>query len=129
MDGEIKLDRYKRHDIEIVVDRLAIPKSSENSDENLRLAESVETGLSVGQGVINVAIVGGVDKEGGTEEQFERVFSEHFACPYDSFSFEEVEPRTFSFNSPHGACKRCTGLGVQMQVDPALVIPDRTLSL
>ena len=129
LDGEIKLDRYKRHDIEIVVDRLAIPKSSENSDENLRLAESVETGLSVGQGVINVAIVGGVDKEGGTEEQFERVFSEHFACPYDSFSFEEVEPRTFSFNSPHGACKRCTGLGVQMQVDPALVIPDRTLSL
>lgn len=132
LDDQIKLNKNKRHDIDIVIDRLIVPDNNKNADANLRLAESVETGLSVGQGVINVAIsldIDGSDDHDGKGDRSERVFSEHFACPYDAFSFEEIEPRTFSFNSPHGACKRCTGLGVEMQVDPALVIPDRTLSL
>ncbi len=125
LDETIDLDKNKRHDIDVVVDRVVVPEPGESDGASLRLAESVETALAAGQGVMHVATV----TRGDEEEAPERIFSEHFACPYDGFSFGEIEPRTFSFNSPHGACSRCTGLGVEMQVDPALVIPDRTKSV
>ena len=124
LDDTIDLDKNKRHDIDVVVDRVVVPEPG-SEGASLRLAESVETALAAGQGVMHVATVA----RQGEEEEPERIFSEHFACPYDGFSFGEIEPRTFSFNSPHGACSRCTGLGVEMQVDPALVIPDRTKSV
>ena len=125
LDETIVLDKNKRHDLDIIVDRVVVPEPGADEGASLRLAESVETALKAGQGVMHVATVAGPD--GGEEP--ERIFSEHFACPYDGFSFGELEPRTFSFNSPHGACSRCTGLGVEMQVDPELVIPDRTKSV
>ena len=124
LDESIALDKNKRHDIDVVVDRVVVPERG-SGGASLRLAESVETALAAGQGVMHVATV----PRAGEDEAPERIFSEHFACPYDGFSFGELEPRTFSFNSPHGACSRCTGLGVEMQVDPALVIPDRTKSV
>ena len=125
LDETIELDKNKRHDIDVVVDRVVVPEPGAGDGASLRLAESVETALAAGQGVMHVATVA----RAGEEEVPERIFSEHFACPYDGFSFGEIEPRTFSFNSPHGACPRCTGLGAEMQVDPALVIPDRTKSV
>ena len=124
LDEAIDLDKNKRHDIDVVVDRVVVPDPGESDGASLRLAESVETALAAGQGVMHVATVPRAE-----EDAEERIFSEHFACPYDGFSFGEIEPRTFSFNSPHGACSRCTGLGVEMRVDPGLVIPDRTKSV
>ena len=124
LDEGIELDRNKRHDIDVVVDRVVAPEAEGSGDARLRLAESVETALAAGQGVMHVATA---PRAG--EEAEERIFSEHFACPYDGFSLGEIEPRTFSFNSPHGACQRCTGLGVEMRVDPALVVPDRTRTI
>ena len=124
LDESIELDRNKRHDIDVVVDRVVAPEAEGSGDARLRLAESVETALAAGQGVMHVATA---PRAG--EEAEERIFSEHFACPYDGFSLGEIEPRTFSFNSPHGACQRCTGLGVEMRVDPALVVPDRTRTI
>ena len=125
LDETIELDKNKRHDIDIVIDRVVVPEPGKDEGASLRLAESVETALKAGQGVMHVATVPRPDEE----PEPERIFSEQFACPYDGFSFGELEPRTFSFNSPHGACARCTGLGVEMQVDPELVIPDRTKSV
>ncbi len=125
LDETIVLDKNKRHDLDIVVDRVVVPEPGADEGASLRLAESVETALKAGQGVMHVATLPRPD----IAEEPERIFSEHFACPYDGFSFGELEPRTFSFNSPHGACSRCTGLGVEMQVDPELVIPDRTKSV
>ena len=124
LDEGIELDRNKRHDIDVVVDRVVAPEAEGSGDARLRLAESVETALAAGQGVMHVATA---PRAGEAAE--ERIFSEHFACPYDGFSLGEIEPRTFSFNSPHGACQRCTGLGVEMRVDPALVVPDRTRTI
>ncbi|GIW13385.1 MAG: UvrABC system protein A [Tepidiforma sp.] len=122
------LDKKKRHDIDVVVDRLVVPEPGADPAASSRIADSVEQALKVGQGVIIVGYAGGAP-EGAPEPPAERIFSEHFACPYDGTSIGEIEPRTFSFNSPHGACPRCTGLGVEMQIDPALVIPDRTKSI
>ena len=124
LDEEIALDKKKRHDIDVVVDRLVVPAPGSDADTTSRVADSVETALKLGQGVMHVAHAG--------EKAFaptERVFSEHFACAYDGTSIGELEPRTFSFNSPHGACPKCTGLGLEMQVDPQLIIPDRTKSI
>jgi len=121
LDDEIALDKRRRHDIDIVVDRLVVPEAGSDPSATSRIADSVETALKVGQGVMQVALY--------ESKEPERVFSEHFACPYDGASIGEIEPRTFSFNSPHGACSQCTGLGVEMQIDPSLVIPDRSKSL
>ncbi len=135
LDDEIALDKNKRHDVDVVVDRLIVPEPGTDSQSTSRIADSVETALKLGAGVMVVAVVADAGKKGGRRghaagrPELERVFSEHFACPYDGWSFGEIEPRTFSFNSPHGACARCTGLGVERQVDPALVIPDRAKSL
>ena len=111
----VQLDKNKKHTIEVVVDRLQI-----EGDENAaRLADSVETALKLGSGVVLVKVLGGE----------ESLFSEHFACVYCGISLGEIAPRTFSFNSPYGACPACTGLGCKLEIDPNLVIPDRRLSV
>ncbi|MCC6382074.1 MAG: excinuclease ABC subunit UvrA [Dehalococcoidia bacterium] len=127
LDEEIGLDKKRRHDVDVVVDRLVVPEPGTDPTATSRIAESVETALKVGQGTMIVAPATAVG--GPVVGAEERVFSEHFACPYDGTSIGEIEPRTFSFNSPHGACPKCTGLGLEMQVDPQLVIPDRSKSI
>ena len=111
----LALDKQKWHYIDIVVDRLIVRGDTETS----RVTESVETALREGEGVLTVAREGDDDL----------VFSEQFACVACGISLPEIEPRTFSFNSPHGACSTCTGLGYQLEVDPSLVIQNRSLSL
>jgi len=105
---EFQLDKYKKHSIEAVVDRLVTGQPEDKS----RIADSVETALKLGAGVVLVAIEGGE----------ELLFSEHFACVHCGISLGEIAPRTFSFNSPHGACRECTGLGVKLEIDPELVL-------
>ncbi len=125
---EIKLDRYKQHTIEVVVDRLIVPElvSGDNdigiNPDTGRVADSVEQALKLGSGTVIVATMDGDNSE-------DMIFSEHFACVYDNISLGEIEPRTFSFNSPHGACPECTGLGHRLEVDPDLVIPNKSLSI
>jgi excinuclease ABC subunit A len=115
LSDEFHLDKNKKHSIEAVVDRLVIGQSGSQS----RIADSVETALKLGAGVVLVSIVGGE----------ELLFSEHFACIYDGISLGEITPRSFSFNSPHGACPACTGLGIKLEIDPDLVIPNKELSI
>jgi excinuclease ABC subunit A len=115
LSEEIQLDKNKKHTIEAVVDRLVMGQSGNQS----RIADSVETALKLGAGVVLVSIV---DDE-------ELLFSEHFACVYCGVSLGEIAPRTFSFNSPHGACPACTGLGVKLEMEPDLVIPNKELSI
>ncbi len=122
VNEDVKLDRYKQHTIEAVVDRLVIKQGS-NGDHN-RIADSIETALKLGGGVVIVSV-----QSDGNKESQDQVFSEHFSCPYDNISIGEIEPRTFSFNTPHGACPACTGLGTQMELDPDLIIPSKELSL
>ena len=125
VDEEIELDRYKMHTIEAVVDRLIVRHGDGNGSgmDRTRLADSVETAIKLGGGVMMVADV--------TDGELVRdhLFSEHFACVHCGISLPEIEPRTFSFNSPHGACPACTGLGTELEIDPDLVIPDRGKSL
>ncbi|HVL54558.1 MAG TPA: excinuclease ABC subunit A, partial [Vitreimonas sp.] len=154
VDGEMydlteapKLDKYKRHTIEVIVDRFVVrhaeaPEGAERAPDGrpidpesgqpmpdpdaARLADSVETALRLGEGVVVIAPAPRDDEQPAFEE---RRYSERYTCPYDGFTMEELEPRTFSFNSPHGACPACTGLGTKLEIDPHLVIPDRTKSL
>jgi excinuclease ABC subunit A len=121
VDGEIRelseefqLDKYKKHSIEAVVDRLVVGQSGSQS----RIADSVETALKLGAGVVLVSIDGGE----------ELLFSEHFACVHCGINLGEIAPRTFSFNSPHGACRTCSGLGYKQEIDPELVL-NRELSI
>ncbi len=125
LDEDVVLDKKKKHDIDVVVDRLVVPEPGSDATATSRIADSVETALKVGSGVMIVALAGGR----ASDTDSERIFSEHFSCPYDGTSIGEIEPRTFSFNSPHGACPACTGLGVEMQIDPGLIMPDRSKSL
>ena len=122
VDEEIELDRYKMHTIEAIVDRLIVPQANGSSMDHTRLADSVETALRLGGGVIMVSDV-------SDDPPHDHLFSEHFACVHCGISLPEIEPRTFSFNSPHGACPACTGLGTELEIDPDLVIPDRSKSL
>jgi len=115
LSEDFDLDKYKQHNIEAVVDRLVI----EGRVQQGRLADSVETSLKLGGGVVLVEVLEGE----------ELLFSEHFACLRCGISLGEIEPRTFSFNSPHGACPACTGLGVKMEIDPDLVLPEKELSV
>ncbi len=120
--GELPaLKKYEKHDIEVVVDRLDVKESARR-----RLTDSVETALALSGGVV---VLDFVDLPDGDPHR-ERMFSEHLACLYDDLSFDELEPRSFSFNSPWGACPDCTGLGTRLEVDPELVITDpaRTLA-
>ena len=113
------LDKRKWHTIEIVVDRLATGADADTG----RVTDSVETALGMANGVVLVDIA---DREGKGGEM---LFSEHFACVHCGVSLGELEPRTFSFNNPHGACSACAGLGYKLEIDPDLVIPDKSLSL
>ena len=115
LSEEFQLDKNKKHTIEAVVDRLQIEKNGNAT----RLADSIETALKLGSGVVLVKILDGE----------ESLFSEHFACVYCGISLGEIAPRTFSFNSPYGACPACTGLGCKLEIDPNLVIPEKGLSL
>ena len=114
------LKKQEKHTIEVVVDRLAVKASARR-----RLTDSVETALGLGGGLVTLDFVDLPEDDPGRE----RLFSEHLACLYDDLSFEELEPRSFSFNSPFGACPGCTGLGTRLEVDPDLVVPDPSLSL
>jgi excinuclease ABC subunit A len=115
-----KLKKQEKHSIEVVVDRLVVRESSKR-----RLTDSVETALGLAGGLV---ILDFVDLPEDDQHR-ERTFSEHLACLYDDLSFEALEPRSFSFNSPYGACPECTGLGTRKEVDPELIVPDpeRTL--
>ena len=154
VDGEMvdigeapTLDRYRRHTIEVVVDRYVVrhaeapegaaraqdgrpidPRTGEvvPDPDAARLADSIETALRLGDGIVLIAPAPRGDEPPEFEE---RLYSERFTCPYDGFTMDELEPRNFSFNSPHGACPTCTGLGTQLVIDPALVIPDRSRSV
>ncbi len=118
VDEEIELDRYKMHTIEAVVDRLVIPQDDEEQDSfRSRLTDSVETALQLGDGTMIVNDVSANPPQ-------DLLYSEHFACPVCGISLPEIEPRTFSFNSPHGACPECQGLGTQLELDPELVVPN-----
>jgi excinuclease ABC subunit A len=128
IDGEIYeldslpvIDKNKKHDIEVVVDRLII-----NEDLGNRLADSIETALKLGEGLLIVEIL--EDQDDDTKNK-RITFSEKFCCPVSGFQLSEIEPRIFSFNSPFGACNACEGLGTELYFDPELVIPDQTLSL
>src|SRR5260221_6610155 len=120
--GELRaLKKYEKHDIEVVVDRLAVKESARR-----RLTDSVGTALGLSGGVVVLDFIDLPEND----PHRERMFSEHLACLYDDLSFDELEPRSFSFNSPWGACPDCTGLGTRMEVDPELVVsdPDQTLA-
>jgi excinuclease ABC subunit A len=136
VDEEIELDRYKMHTIEAVVDRLVVRRGDGRSDgdgdgdsphpggmDRTRLADSVETAIKLGGGVMKVTDVTDADAPR------DHLFSEHFACVHCGISLPEIEPRSFSFNSPHGACPACMGLGTELEVDSDLVIPDRSKAL
>jgi len=111
----IQLDKNKKHTVEAVVDRIVTGDESNRA----RIADSVETALKLGAGIVLVSIADGD----------EMLFSEHFACVNCGISLGEIAPRTFSFNSPHGACPTCTGLGIKLEIDPDLVIPNRELTI
>ncbi len=125
LSEDIPMEKYVKHDIEVVVDRLVIPGADAPSEsrhaDRSRLADSLETALKLGNGAVMVQ-----EMDANSPA---RLFSEHFACPDCGISLEEIEPRSFSFNNPHGACPDCTGLGTRLELDPDLVIPNRHLSL
>ncbi|MDA1096050.1 MAG: excinuclease ABC subunit UvrA [Chloroflexi bacterium] len=114
----ISLSKNIRHTVEVVVDRLVIP--ADRTELAGRVADSVETALKLGSGVMQVV---------NADTNEEMLFSEHFACVHCGISVGEIAPRTFSFNSPHGACSECTGLGFKLEIDPDLVIPNKDLSI
>jgi len=115
-----KLKKQEKHTIEVVVDRLAVKKESKS-----RITDSIETALKLASGLV---VLDFVDAK-ATDPEKERTFSEHMACHDCGLSFEEMEPRSFSFNSPFGACPECTGIGTRLEVDQDLVVPDDSLSL
>ena len=114
------LKKYEKHDLEVIVDRLAVKDTARR-----RLTDSVETALGLSGGVVVLDFIDLPDND----QHRERMYSEHLACLYDDLSFDELEPRSFSFNSPWGACPDCTGLGTKLEVDPELIVPDEAKSL
>jgi excinuclease ABC subunit A len=121
LDDGIELDKKLKHDIAVVVDRLVMRR-----DLRKRLADSVETAVALADGIVEIELVPRSDPPAPGRVM---TFSERFACLKCGTSMPELEPRIFSFNSPHGACERCTGLGHQMEIDPDLIVPDPSLSL
>jgi excinuclease ABC subunit A len=119
LEESIVLDKRYKHDISVVVDRLVM-----RHDLRKRLADSVETAVARADGMVDIEEIGADGEEGKVT-----TYSERFACLNCGTSMPELEPRMFSFNSPHGACPRCTGLGSQMEIDPELIVPDPSLSL
>jgi len=114
LSEEIKLDKNKKHTVEVVVDRLVVKEEIRS-----RLTDSLETALSVAGGLAVVSLPDGEDM----------MFSQNYACPDHGVSIEELEPRMFSFNNPYGACPKCTGLGIYLKVDPDLILPNKSLSI
>ena len=146
-DAPPKLDKYKRHSIEVVVDRYVVrhaeaPDGATRADDgrpidpqtgqvipdpdSSRLADSIETALRLGEGAVLIAPAPRDDEPADFEE---RRYSERYSCPYDGFTVDELEPRNFSFNSPHGACPACAGLGTKLEIDQGLLIPNPNKSL
>jgi excinuclease ABC subunit A len=126
LDEEITLDKKYKHSIEVVVDRLVVRRTDDDGNprpDGTRMADSIETALRLSDGNLLLLLPDAPKKEQ------ERIFSERYACPEHGGSYEEPAPRNFSFNSPHGACPGCTGLGSRLEIDPDLVIPDESLSL
>ncbi|HEY1828793.1 MAG TPA: excinuclease ABC subunit UvrA [Acidimicrobiales bacterium] len=121
--SEVNLARYETHTIEVVVDRLI-----RRDNMRQRLTESIETALALTGGTAEVLVMGS-GREGNEEDAEGITFSQHLACTHCGISFEEPAPRSFSFNSPYGACPNCAGLGTKFEVDPELVVPDDSLSL
>ncbi|MDO5836554.1 MAG: excinuclease ABC subunit UvrA [Methanobacterium sp.] len=119
LDDEFHLEKNFKHSIEVVVDRLVIRY---DRDFESRLADSVETALELGEGLL-------IGVYGNGEDTVEKIYSEHFACTDCGINFEEISPRMFSFNNPHGACPECNGLGSKLEIDADLVVPDPALSL
>ena len=124
VEEQFDLERYEWHDIDVVVDRLVTPEAGAEDAEatRQRISDSVEQALKLGEGVLLFA----------PEDRPEETFSEHFACPnttHPPYSVGEIEPRNFSFNSPHGACATCTGLGLRMELDSELVVPNPKLTI
>ncbi|HEV7134442.1 MAG TPA: excinuclease ABC subunit UvrA, partial [Gaiellaceae bacterium] len=113
-EGVPELDKKFKHSIDVVVDRLIM-----KPDLRLRLTQSIETATALGEGLVVISVVDGSDQ----------LFSQNFACPDHGVSLPELQPRIFSFNAPHGACPRCTGLGSQQEIDPDLLVPDPGLSI
>ena len=129
------LDKYKRHSIDVIVDRFIVRHGGESDGASepeverpdaARLADSVETALRLGEGVVLIAPV---PRDGEKADFDERRYSERYSCPYDGTTVDELEPRSFSFNSPHGACPDCTGIGSRLEIDPDRVIPNKNISL
>jgi excinuclease ABC subunit A len=116
VDEKVNLEKYKKHDIEVVVDRLVL-----RDGVRTRLADSLETALNLGGGIVIIA--------NADDPKDQHVFSQQMACAQCGTSYEELAPRLFSFNSPHGACPDCTGIGHRLELDPDLVIPDKTKSV
>jgi excinuclease ABC subunit A len=126
LDEEIKLDKKYKHSIEVVVDRLVVRHADDDGVERpdaSRMADSIETALRMSEGTLLV------NQPDAPAKEADRVYSERYACPEHGGSFEEPAPRNFSFNSPHGACPDCTGLGSRLEIDPDLVLPNDDLSV
>jgi excinuclease ABC subunit A len=128
LDAVIELDKKKKHDIALVVDRLVV-KAAEGGDR--RLVDSVETALREGKGVLHALTALGPASRGGKakEDETQSIYSEHLACPIDGISFPELQPSSFSFNNPLGMCQECNGLGSRPEMDPDLIIPDPSKSI
>lgn len=141
LEEDIPMDRYKIHTIEAVVDRLIVRSGEDEEEERTfrtRLTDSIETALKFGDGYLTVQVTPPLQTEAseqipgsksGQNEPYDIHFSEHLACPEHGISLPEIEPRTFSFNTPHGACPECQGLGGKLVIDPELLIPNKELSL
>ena len=125
LDEEIELDRYVVHNIEAIVDRLVARSHADEefSEYETRLTDAIETALELGDGTL---VIQANTSDGQSQDI---LFSEHLACPHGHGSFPDLEPRIFSFNTPRGACERCQGLGFQLELDPDIIIPDRSRSL
>lgn len=124
LSEEIKLDKNKKHSIDIVVDRLVV-----RQDVERRLTDSIETALQLAEGLMKIEVIGERDENGVQKENTIINFSDSFSCPDCGISIDEIEPRSFSFNNPFGACSTCAGLGFKMEFDPDLMIPDQSLSI
>ncbi len=137
LEDEIQMDRYKIHTVEAVVDRLIIQAAENPSDEQAnrsRLTDSIETALKFGEGYVTVHLLPQAHPEAESlgeapQEGKDLHFSEHLACAEHGSVLPEIEPRTFSFNTPHGACQECQGLGGKLEIDPDMLIPNRDLSM
>ena len=124
LSEEIKLDKNKKHSIDIVVDRLVV-----RQDVERRLTDSIETALQLAEGLMKIEVIGERDENGVQKENTIINFSDSFSCPDCGISIDEIEPRSFSFNNPFGACPTCAGLGFKIEFDPDLMIPDQSLSI